>query len=421
MRYMNLKKSILVIATLVFVQLAFGQKNFQPGYIVTLEGDTVKGQIDYRNWAKTPEKVKFQNQAGGEAVTYRPDNIQSFSVEGEYYVSATVKTEVSSTKINNLDTHAELIFEAGTVFLQAIIIGEKSLYQYKDKVGRENFYIFQDGEFTLLEYKKYLKRKEGKALIREVKRYSGQLMIYLSDCSDIVSIMSRVEYRTPSLKKLFGKYYDCIEGKPDFEQVLEKVSLNFGIMAGSTISTLKVDVERRPSYSDADYTASFNPTGGVMLEIYMPKMLRRWSLNNEVLCTFYDIQGHYDDYLEENEVGIFDTHFRYSYVRINTLVRYARPVKSAHFYLNAGVTNGFIITGSNRFYQLREVGGKDLIGEGLAIPWPRNYEQGYIVGIGGVYKKFFLDIRMEKANGISQIVQVGTYITRYFMMLGYRF
>ncbi len=417
----TLKKCFLVLAGLSLLQMAYGQKNFLPGYMITLEGDTITGQLDYRNWEKNPRKINFKNYNGGEVVAYYPNDIKSFALEGEYYISATVEKEVSPTKTNNLETRPELIFETETVFLQTLILGEKSLYFHKDKTGRENFYILQDGQFILLEYKKYQKRKEDRTLIREVKKYSGQLVIYLSDCSNIVSLMSGVEYNIPSMKKLFDKYYDCIEEKPEFKRVPEKVSFKFGIMAGSTLTTLKINISGSPGYTDADYTTSFNPTGGVMLEMYMPKRLRRWSLNNEVLYTYYDIQGHYDDSLEENYVGILDTYFRYSHIKINTLVRYTFPVKLARFYLNAGISNGVVVASSNRFQQLKEVGGEGLIGGGPVRGAPTNYEHGFLLGLGGNYKKFFLEARIEKGNGLSKLEQRGAYINRYYLMLGYLF
>ena len=51
---------ILLALTCLASALSFGQRNFQPGYIVLNNNDTVAGFIDYREWHKNPEKPFFR-------------------------------------------------------------------------------------------------------------------------------------------------------------------------------------------------------------------------------------------------------------------------------------------------------------------------------------------------------------------------
>lgn len=46
----TVQRILFISLTLSFTQTVFCQTNFQPGYIVQLNGDTLKGWIDYRNW-----------------------------------------------------------------------------------------------------------------------------------------------------------------------------------------------------------------------------------------------------------------------------------------------------------------------------------------------------------------------------------
>ena len=40
------------------------QAFFETGYVVTLEGDTLRGQIDNREWVRNPEDVRIQKRRG---------------------------------------------------------------------------------------------------------------------------------------------------------------------------------------------------------------------------------------------------------------------------------------------------------------------------------------------------------------------
>ena len=132
----------------------FSQKNYLPGYVVTLTGDTVHGNIDYRNWDKNPRIISFKPSAGDEIIQYPVTGIKKFLVLDEMYESAIVRAETSPYQFDQLNFDKELKFRTDTIFLQAVIEGEKSLYYYKDKNAKEHFYIKSGQEFELLVYKK---------------------------------------------------------------------------------------------------------------------------------------------------------------------------------------------------------------------------------------------------------------------------
>jgi hypothetical protein len=80
----------------------FGQNNFQKGYVVTVAGDTLRGNVDYLNWEKNPKKITFQDWDSSRQTEFSPTDLVSFSVMDEIYVSALVDTEVSSSNTNQL-------------------------------------------------------------------------------------------------------------------------------------------------------------------------------------------------------------------------------------------------------------------------------------------------------------------------------
>ncbi|NOX48099.1 MAG: hypothetical protein GXO89_14085 [Chlorobi bacterium] len=75
--------TLLLIFTIVVPISAFSQKNLFPGYIISLNGDTVKGYIKYKNWEYNPDQISFWEKRDGEAVIYNPGEIKMFGVEGD--------------------------------------------------------------------------------------------------------------------------------------------------------------------------------------------------------------------------------------------------------------------------------------------------------------------------------------------------
>ncbi|MCS4434139.1 hypothetical protein [Aquiflexum gelatinilyticum] len=183
------KVKIILLFSLLFIlkNPVFAQSNFLSAKIVNAIGDTIQGEIDYRNWDKNPNKITFKSLDQKEILEFTPKDIQSFLVSDEVYLSARVETERIGN--NQFDQSPTIETTLETVFLQTIIAGEKSLFLYKNEASRENFYIKDNGEYYLLKYKKYNKVQTVNGATRsytaENKFFLGQLGAYLNGCPDI--------------------------------------------------------------------------------------------------------------------------------------------------------------------------------------------------------------------------------------------
>ena len=111
---------------ILFFQSGFAQTNFTTGEVVTLSGDRISGEIDYRIWEKNPKKIDFRNFGSDEIIAFSPEDIRGFSVANEVYVSARVESEVLSNGELDFSSRIETVVE--TVFLQALVKWEKSLF-----------------------------------------------------------------------------------------------------------------------------------------------------------------------------------------------------------------------------------------------------------------------------------------------------
>lgn len=221
--------AIGIIFFFLFVSpnFSYGKNTLSPGYVITLDNDTLQGFIDYGKWKMNPKQILFKETIVGKGSCYAPLSISGFRVAGNVYRSAIVKINQSPYKTSDLTLSPEPQFIIDTVFLQAIILGEKELFYLKGSKGRERFYIKQGTEYVWLVHKKYMERKNGKNIMVANNKYIGQLLLYLQNCRLINPVLSKTSYNCKSLLKAFYHYYDCLNLKATYHVNEEKRKLYF--------------------------------------------------------------------------------------------------------------------------------------------------------------------------------------------------
>ncbi len=427
---MQIKTIIKRIGVLIFIisisQISFSQKNYLPGYIIQLNGDTVHGGIDYRNWGRNPDKISFKEKSGDSIFHYNPIDIKGFGVLDEFYASAIVETEVSPQDIGNINdeafNNADLKISIDTTFLQTIIRGKKSLYFYVNKAGKKQFYIKQDSAYKLLIYKKYLLKTNTCQGIAENKKYINQLSAYLQDCPSIQSKLENTAYTQKGMEDLFLYYYGCSQSKLEFQKKTEKTLLEFGVLAGLSLTSLEIG--SIDYLVNADFQPSAKFSAGAFFELVLPRNQRKWSLNNELVFSSYKMAGRYEDFGNQHSYStpnVYHTTIGLSYLKLNNMLRYNYPIKNCFVYLNTGISNGFAIKETNYLKKEYNWYSDGQVEEGKALDEIRKYEQGYILGIGTKYKRFSFEIRREKGNGLSKSSRLKSNTTGYYFLLGYKF
>lgn len=417
------KKRTGILTILLFLLAtyhAYSQENFLPGYVIELNGDTLNGLIDYRNWGKSPEKINFQGP-GGEEQLYSPSQIRAFGVEDERYVSAVVDTEISPVQSGKILPEPQLRLETDTAFLQTMISGPRSLYYYKDEDGKEHFYIRKDGAFELLIYKKYSEQVDGEKVIKEIREYAGQLREYLSDCPDIVSETKNADYRKGSLEKVLLAYYDCTAEEMDFQKTSEKIRVEFGALAGVSSTSLNFKSDNFAALVNTEYPASLGFAGGFSFDVIFPRNRGKWSLNNELLFSSYRVSGRYEDIQSEEQYTITTTEIGFAYLKLNNMIRYKHPFPGFFLFFNAGISNGFAIGETNEMVRESRLFTQIRTEEGAAIEDARKFEQGLLLGLGGKWNRYSAELRYERGNGMSNFSGLNSLTNRFFFLLGYSF
>jgi hypothetical protein len=412
----SLNSFFFLLFFLLEAQVSFSQKNYLEGYVIKQDKDTLFGYIDYRNWERNPEKIKFKSRINDIIVSYGPLEIMEFGVQGETYVSGIVEIETTPMSANTLIKESKFNVRSEALFLQTLIRSEKELYYHLSVENRENFYIKVGDELRLLYYKKYMKNVRGRNLIAKNNKFLGQLALYLKDCDDIESKLKNVDYDQKSLVNLFEYYHNCTGKGVAFKRKKEKFETELGVIVGLSLTMLEFRSDRYyRNLVNAEFKPSTDLSAGIFFDIILPKNQRKWSIGNELIFSNYNA-------VERRESGglLIITEIGYSYLKLNNLVRYSHPLNRMSVYVSGGISNGIALRETNLVKGIIK-NSNIQPSSGSALVDTRKYEQGFIIGSGIRLNKLSLEIRVERGNGMSEYQLLNSTTKRFFLLTSYRF
>ncbi|HEX8377274.1 MAG TPA: hypothetical protein VF602_05605 [Pedobacter sp.] len=139
-------KSLLLTVFLLITCSIYAQPNYQPGYIIKTNGDTVKGYIDQREWNLCPLKISFRAGTDDKIEDITPTGVISFNVNNiTNYISFKGHLSADRNEFSNLPPSRDTSTAAGTVFLEQISTGKfVTLYSHADHLKRR-FFIQEKG------------------------------------------------------------------------------------------------------------------------------------------------------------------------------------------------------------------------------------------------------------------------------------
>ena len=173
------------------------QAFFETGYVVTLEGDTLRGQIDNREWVRSPEDVRFRSDEAERVRTFTPHQLAAFYVTGELYERRVVRVDETPLQANT-PLERSPSSRADTVFLAALVKGALSLYAYRDE--RAHFYLEDRTGLRELVHHQYKTQQDGTKYQITTQRYQEQVAHAAAlNCPEVE--VESVSYLLPALKE----------------------------------------------------------------------------------------------------------------------------------------------------------------------------------------------------------------------------
>ena len=208
-----MKVTCIIIAFVLVSTFASAQIKFEPGYLITTDGQRTECEIRNVDWESNPTSFQYRI-GGGETLEGTLQTIQEFGIsDGTVFKKFTVDIDRSSDVVARLSKERNPEFRKETLYLRQIIGGKAVLYQYVDAGLKRYFYAMDAQAPQQLVFKRYMQMdksgryENGYAAVNE--QYKQQILNDLSCASISRKDVEGLKYESRALARIFGKYNAC--------------------------------------------------------------------------------------------------------------------------------------------------------------------------------------------------------------------
>lgn len=324
-----MKRIFSIVGALLFINIAFSQNDYQPGFIITNENDTAYGIIEYGISRQFNfSTCRFKQNETQQLQEYSPQDIKAYRIlDNKFYISKNIPINDTSK----------------TVFVECLVDGAVDLYYYFENL-KDIYYIEkEDGEIYALETETNTVKKDYMTYELNSNIYKGVLTYALSDCKEIKSSINTVSLNHKSMINLSKKYHEyiCDGEKCIVYEKQKKQNLDFGLFISYNLIYYNLIEANFGSYGyhvpKLDNASS--PGIGLIID-YKPSFGNNkimFSIQTEYFSTKFN-EIHSDD---------FDEDYVYKYIKTSNwynsvLIKYKYPSKNVQPVLFVGPSCNFV-------------------------------------------------------------------------------
>lgn len=430
--FITMKKTLaylfLALSIILFHSVPLtAQKNLIQGFVFTLKKDTLKGNIDYREWGLNPSLIHFTDAVGNKS-TFKPDEIAGFFIPPkDHYISRHVSLDFSSLQLKDLMEYKELRMVKDTaLFLMTIVKGKASLYYLKDRNERVHFYVSKEDAplVELLLKKTYAANSVGSSqenhYVSTLELFKGQLIVLFNDCPELKASINRSSYSIPGMRAVVVSYNQCRNSTMEFVKKEEKVKVKIGLLAGPTLTkiTFKGGEDDLTGVKMSD---CYSYLAGVSLHLIFPRERAQWSLVNELVYKAYSSSASTSETPWSSLRYDRTFSFKMRYLKLYTLLRYQYPNWKVRPFADFGISNSYTILSNNSKTVVKTFGGTVTTSIEPAIRNPKLYELGILGGVGVSWWKMSGEVRYEWAMGMWPFTTMSSPEKTTFFILSFVF
>lgn len=241
---------------------ALSQSNFQPGFVVKTNGDTLKGFIDYREWAMCPKAIYFKsNNNDDKTFQFEAENIKMFNITGlDTYVSYSGMVSMDRNEFPEIPSNLDTSKTQASIFLKQIATGPYITLFYQNDETKRRYFIAEKGHGPVeLSYHQYY---DDQREIIEKKLYKGQLIVYLNKFKpNDVELLKKIDianFNNSSLVRI-------VDGINGVSATVSKSTGGIRLFAGAALTSSNtrysfkhfvIQTETGRLYTDVETTAS---------------------------------------------------------------------------------------------------------------------------------------------------------------------
>lgn len=394
----------------------YAQKTILKGYIVKLNNDTTQGYIDYKNWNKTPNSIKFYNALNDKPQNLDAKNINGFGITDdkykESYVAKQVQLETSPQQLSKLDFNREPSFDEKVLFLRVVSQGDLTLLKYVN--DRDHYFIDNGNKTEELINKRYY-ANDSKSQIAYNALYKKQLSDLLVNDKNISNNeFGKLSFYESDISKIIEKHN---QSKPSSYKAIanknEKLTAKFGVIFGGSYSTL--------NFNNVDFKSSTNIEPGISLLLTIPRSSEKLAINLDLLYRSLKFEGtkqiRQSDFQYSNQNYLFDG----KYIKLNAMFRYTFANTTLKPFLNLGVSSAYALDLKENTIFEDTFHSTTTVTQHNYFDKIRKFDQGALFGAGLNINHFAIELRGEISNGFSTITSIKTGITTGYVLISYQF
>ena len=315
------------------------QSNFQNGYIITLEKDTVYGQINYQTDPDNMSKCIFRKTPDSKTETFSPRNLWGyrFTESGKFYISHDIKIKDIQKK----------------VFVEYLVNGDLNLYFYHDIDTFQDYYFFEKDQETVPITKKADQHIDGH--IQKDINYVGRLKYIFRDKPEISQGINNQGFSRKTMID-YAKLYNTSSGQSsrlyiESEEKEKNVSVGISVYAGLRHTTYAYDHYFKNKLKDGK---SAFPLVGAQLNFLYPRWSNSISLLIDISFTGFDTKS------SGNYRVVYDAPMVYSDIfaeyKLKSLmgnakigIKYTYPTGKIRPFVEGGFSSSFLMSKSSEY------------------------------------------------------------------------
>ena len=381
-----MKKTLLLLLILCTEQIAYSQTDFQKGYIITNQNDTIQGLIDYVDGPKKYRTCDFKKSLDPTFTNYRPGEIRGYRLAGDKYFES-----------KNITIEGE----PNNVFLELLVKGNASLYRFKN-----TFYIEKsDTAFYELTNPEQQVVIDWKKNMQKTNKHIGILNYLLSDCPRLRGKIQNTDLNQRALSRLVVNYNECVNtATVVFREKKPSLKGFIGVTAGVNSSQIEFNFAVPAGEHLNGFDRANSLMFGLSMDLLSPRISERVSIHADILY----LSSEYIAINTREDLAIVRNDVLFELETLKTPIgfRYTFPGKNLIPYINLGFLNIIHLNSSNRWITETQLGQNIQTEERKALD-VRDYQIGYWAGAGlkkAISAKLdaFCEFRFEQTDGFVE-------------------
>ncbi|GAB4093709.1 hypothetical protein [Flaviaesturariibacter terrae] len=334
---MTLPVRTLAVSFFLVLSLALSaQRNWRPALVIERGGDSLRGQVDDRQWSVNPQSISFRSGDGVASREYTVSELSAFFIDGsDSYVATDLLLDDSPVELSSLGMISGSPRTQRRVLLRQLYAGRiLSLYELQDPA--KFHYIVRDssGVFSELEFRIGYVGDPSNRNIETRRGFRNQLFLYVADKDGALADQVRnAEYTAEDLLRIIPKLNNDKDlSRSQRTQLMRGVKLHVYVGAGI--------IRNRVDLPSTNYMAKTPEPANSIAPVYTAGI--ELSEQNRLQHFFFRLGFSYDHFSYSGKVSLPASTIYYEARNLKTIrttvsFNYQRAAGPVQLYVGPGI------------------------------------------------------------------------------------